>query len=94
MSTSARLVSSIAIAVLAIPALALQGKARARTHHEGAATAVWPYVLDSLYGGTDGAYGPEIYVLEQSYLQTYLYGGPPATAHAFADRAPSVRKRG
>ena len=85
MSTSARLVGiTVAIAAFAIPALGLQGKS------PGHATAVW-HLFDDLYGGTDGAYGPEIYGPEQTYLQTYLYGGPPAAANASADRGPIAR---
>lgn len=92
MSTSARLAGIIAaIAVFAIPALGLQGEALGRAFHEAAATAIWPYVFDDLYGGLDGAYGPEIYVPEQTYLQTYLSGGPPVTAYAFGNREPLVR---
>ena len=68
-----------AITVLTISALGLQGKA------PGYATAVW-HVFDDLYGGIDGADGPEIYGPEQTYLQTYLYGGAPAAGYASADR--------
>lgn len=55
------------------------------------ATAIRPYAFNYLYGGIDKAYGPEIYVPEQTYLQTYLYGGPPATAYASGNRGPLVR---
>jgi len=90
-STSARLVSIIAIAAFVVPAAGFQGEMRSRGFDRGTATAAWPSVFDYLYGGIDGAYGPEIYEPEQSYLQTYLYGGPPATAYGSANRQPIVR---
>jgi hypothetical protein len=89
-STPARLLSIIAIAVSAISALIIQGKAHGDGFH-GAARAAWPYVLDDLYGGAFGAYGPEIYAPDQTYLQTYLYGGPPAAPYASANREPIVQ---
>ncbi|WP_156434013.1 hypothetical protein [Bradyrhizobium retamae] len=89
MSTPARLLSIIAIAVLAISALIIQGEAHGDGFHEGA-PVVWPFVLADLYGGEFGAYGPEIYAPDQTYLQTYLYGGPPAAPYAAANREPIV----
>jgi hypothetical protein len=74
-STPARLLGIIAIAVLAISVLIIQGKAHGGGFH-GAAVAAWPYVLDDLYGGEFGAYGPEIFAPDQTYLQIYLHGGP------------------
>lgn len=85
-STSARLLSTIAIAVLTTSALVIQGKAQGYEFH-GWAPAAWSYVFDDLYGwGIYGADGPEIYVPEQTYLQTYLQGAVPAAGSVYANR--------
>lgn len=87
-STSARL-AIIATAVLVIPAAIVQGRAQDQGVR-GVMAAVWPYVLDDLYGGNFGAYGPEIYAPDQTYLQIYLQGGLPTAT----DPQPIVRQGG